>query len=85
VHVADRGNHLQQHLPTDDDHDDIDVDVPNQAIAKALKHDLYGLAPYAVGAIAYDGATAIVAAAPPTPPPRQPPAYLLPPLRAPPR
>jgi hypothetical protein len=68
----------------DTDHDDLDLDLPNQALAKAVKHDLT-----AIDALAWTlpieaaprSALADSVDTPPAPRPR----YALPPLRAPPR
>ena len=66
------------------EHDDLDVDVPNKALAKVIKHDVVAIATLAwttpVEALPR-GALRAEADIPPAPDPR----YRLPPLRAPPR
>jgi hypothetical protein len=87
VHLVDSTDH-EHEMPgqhgADDEHDDLDLDVPNQALSKAVKHDL-------PANIAVAWATAIEALpgsalaesfdVPAAPNPR----YALPQLRAPPR
>ena len=86
VHLVDSTDHDHE-LPGHDDgteHDDLDLDLPNQALAKAVKHDLP-----AIVAIAWTtgvdslpgGALAESVDTPAAPNPR----YALPQLRAPPR
>ena len=88
VHVADSSDHdheLPGHADAGDEHDDLDVDLPNQALAKACKHD----APPIVAALAWTlgfeapPAAMVIAsdAAPPAPDPH----YFRPPSRGPPR
>jgi len=68
----------------DADHDDLDVDLPNQALAKAVKYDLPSI-DVAVWTMPLDslpgGALVDTVDTPPAPNPR----YAIPPLRAPPR
>ena len=85
VHLVDSTDHAHE-VPghhDDGEHDDLDLDVPNQALAKACKHDLPAIT-VQVWTLAFTvtpaGALADAADAPPTAPPR----YLHPPLRAPP-
>jgi hypothetical protein len=87
VHLADSTDHdheLPGHHGGGDEHDDLDLDVPNQALAKAVKHDLPAIVAVA-WATAIDalpgGALADSVDAPPAPSSR----YALPQLRAPPR
>jgi hypothetical protein len=86
VHLVDSTDHDHE-IPGHDstgDHDDLDLDVPNQALAKVVKHDLP-----AIDALAWtmpveslpSGALAASVDTPPHPNPR----YALPHLRAPPR
>ena len=86
VHLVDGTDH-EHELPGHSDgaeHDDLDLDVPNQALSKAVKHDLP-----AIDVVAWTmpieslprGALAASVDVPPTPNPR----YTLPQLRAPPR
>jgi hypothetical protein len=89
VHVADHGDHLLEHLQTEDhhdgEHDDIDLDVPNQALAKAVKHDLSALVPASSIVLLDTRMSAFVTSPAPAPLPRAPPPFIRPPLRAPPR
>jgi hypothetical protein len=87
VHLADSTAHDHEVPGHDDDgaeHDDLDLDVPNQALAKAVKHDLPAIASVAwATAVASlpGGALADSVDVPAAPNPR----YALPQLRAPPR
>lgn len=86
VHLADSTAHDHERPDHDDgaEHDDLDVDVANPALAKACKHDLP-----AIVALAWTmpleslpaGALVVGVDIPPAPDP----AYSLPPTRAPPR
>jgi hypothetical protein len=86
VHLADNADHHHE-IPGHDDgtgHDDLDLDVPNQALAKACKHDLPAIVALAwVASIEAlpGGALAEGVDIPPAPDPR----YTLPLQRAPPR
>jgi hypothetical protein len=85
VHVAEHGDHLREHDRGDGEHDDVDVDVPNQGLTKAFQQDLFAVAPHATVGIRHAAATEPIAE-PASGPPSQPaPPYLRPPLRAPPR
>lgn len=85
-HLAEHGGHLVEHTLGDDgEHDDVDVDVAHQALAKSLKHDLYAVLPYASVGVRYAAAATTVAEPAIGPPPKQARPYLRPPLRAPPR
>ena len=88
VHLVDSTDHAHEipgHHSDDAEHDDLDLDVPNQALAKVCKHDL----PAIVAALAWTttfespagGALADTVDIPPAPDPR----YTHPQLRAPPR
>ena len=86
VHLVDSLDHDHE-VPghsDGDEHDDLDVDVSNQALSKACKHDLPAITSH-VGTSSFEALprNAIVCAIglPPTPNPR----YLHPQLRAPPR
>jgi len=86
VHLVDSTDH-EHELPGHDggdEHDDLDLDLPNQALAKAVKHDLPAIVAVA-WAISVDslpgGALAESVDTPAAPNPR----YALPQLRAPPR
>ena len=86
VHLVDATDHDHE-LPGHSDgakHDDLDLDVPNQAVAKAVKHDLPANVAVA-WATAIDALPASALAesidVPAAPNPR----YALPQLRAPPR
>ena len=87
VHLVDSTAHHHDAPGHSDDgieHDDLDVDVPNQALTKPVKHDLPAI-PVLAFAIPLDalpgGTLADSVDTPPHPPPR----YALPQLRAPPR
>jgi hypothetical protein len=87
VHIADSTVHHHEapgHSEDGTDHDDLDVDVPNQALAKAVKHDLPAILAVAttIDLDTLPGSTlADSVDSPPHPNPR----YALPQLRAPPR
>jgi hypothetical protein len=87
VHLTDSADH-EHELPGHDasgDHDDLDVDLPNQALAKACKHDLPAIAPSVAWIVDSEGApTATPVSADPAPPALDP-LYYHPPSRAPPR
>ena len=87
VHLADSSAHHHEAAGQPDDgieHDDLDVDVPNQALAKAVKYDLPAI-PVLGWTMPIDalpgGTLADSVDTPPHPNPR----YALPQLRAPPR
>jgi hypothetical protein len=92
VHLTDSTDHHHELPGHDDDggehgdaeHDDLDLDVPNQALAKVVKHDLPAIdalaSPMPVESLP-SGALAASVDTPPHPNPR----YALPRLRAPPR
>jgi len=88
VHLVDSTDHAHEipgHHSDDAEHDDLDLDVPNQALAKVCKHDL----PAIVDALAWTTTFESPAGSaltdsvdiPPAPDPR----YTHPQLRAPPR
>jgi hypothetical protein len=86
VHLADGIDHdheIPGHHDGDGEHDDLDLDVPNQALAKAVKYDLPAIALH-VFAISFEpsrpGALADSVDKPPAPAPR----YVHPPPRGPP-
>ena len=86
VHLVDGTEH-EHELPSHSDgaeHDDLDLDLPNQALAKAVKYDLPAITPH-VFAMALEsrpsGKWADAVDIPPAPNPR----YTHPQLRAPPR
>jgi hypothetical protein len=87
VHLVDSTAHHHEAPGHPDDgieHVDLDVDVPNQALAKAVKHDLPAIPvlAFAIPFAALPGGTSADSVdAPPQPLPR----YALPQLRAPPR
>ncbi|HUQ52578.1 MAG TPA: hypothetical protein VM692_10175 [Gammaproteobacteria bacterium] len=87
VHLTDSSDHDHE-LPGHDasgDHDDLDVDLPNQALAKACKHDLAVIAPVLVWTAGFvtPSTTTPIAADPAPPVPDT--LYYRPPSRAPPR
>jgi hypothetical protein len=69
----------------DGDHDDLDLDVPNQALAKSVKYDLHALEPLVGWAPAIDLQRTYASIPQVEIAPWPPPAYLKPQLRAPPR
>ena len=86
VHLVDSMDHAHE-VPghsDGDEHDDLDVDVFNQALTKACKHDLPAITSH-VWAISFEAPSGNVLGhvtdLPPAPNPR----YLHPQLRAPPR
>jgi len=87
VHLVDSTDHHHEapgHSDDGTEHDDLDLDVPNQALAKAVKHDLAAIdmLAWTMPVASLPGsALAESVDAPPTPNPR----YALPQLRAPPR
>jgi hypothetical protein len=87
VHLVDGTDHDHE-IPGHDatgDHEDLDLDLPNQALAKAYNHDLPALAPQNVRMDVPEAsateAPVVFSAAPPTPDPH----HYRPPLRGPPR
>lgn len=88
VHLVDSTDHdheLPGHEPEGNEHDDLDLDLPNQAITKVCKYDTPALAPgfaWTLGVATTAGASLVSSdAAPPAPDP----AYYRPPSRGPPR
>jgi hypothetical protein len=85
VHVVDASNHMQEHLGNNQGHDDLDLDVPNEALAKTLKYDLPAIVATATWTLTLAESTSSEPVLGRTPPPRPPPYFTLPPPRAPPR
>lgn len=87
VHLVDGTDHEHEipgHHDDGGEHDDLDLDVPNQALAKSCKHDLPAIVALAWAAPLESlpgGALAVGVDIPPAPDPH----YTLPPSRAPPR
>ena len=88
VHLVDSTDHAHEtpgHHSDPAEHDDLDLDVPNQALSKACKHDLPALAAVLAWTTAFEslprGALTASVDIPPAPDPR----YVHPQLRAPPR
>jgi hypothetical protein len=85
VHVVDSSNHMHEHLGGTKGHDDLDLDVPNQALAKTLKYD----SPAIVAAMSWTLPPHETTFAPPapgrSPAPKPPPYFSRPPPRGPPR
>jgi hypothetical protein len=87
VHLVDSMDHahaIPGHHDDPAEHDDLDLDVGNQALAKACKHDLPAITTY-VWTSSFEAQSSH---APPTAvdlPPAPNPRYLRPPPRAPPR
>jgi hypothetical protein len=89
VHLVDRTDHdheIPGHDPDGDhdDHEDLDVDLPNQALAKACKHDLPALAPAVAWTVGLGTSTTDTLVASPGAPPAPDPHHYRPPLRGPP-
>jgi hypothetical protein len=83
-HALDHELADQEH-GADGDHDDLDLDLPNQALAKSVKHDLATIAPLVVWTPAHDTARSYSTVRHVAVPPRPPPLYSRPLLRGPPR
>jgi hypothetical protein len=87
VHLVDSTDHDHE-IPGHDstgDHDDLDLDIPNQALAKACKYDAPAMAPLLTWAVDVEVAateTDVVIPVEPHPPD---PHHYRPPLRGPPR
>jgi hypothetical protein len=77
----DGGHHDEQAA----DHDDLDLDVPNDALAKSLKHDLPAIVAAPLWAAGIEREAGVCLAAWSDVPPAPDPPYSRPPLRAPPR
>ena len=87
VHLLESADHHHETLGHHDDgekHDDLDVDVQNQALAKVVKYDLPAI-PVVAWAITLDAAPDDTLEARLDTPPHPNPRYALPRLRAPPR
>jgi hypothetical protein len=96
VHLSDGIDHAHEHpgpashhddvLHHDDaDHDDLDLDLPNEALAKIVKHDQLALAPLLGWSTVIDSRPAAALAWSSAAPPAPDPLYARPPLRGPPR
>jgi hypothetical protein len=86
VHLADNGNHHHDlgGDGADGEHDDLDLDLPNQALAKSVKHDLPAIAPIIRWTVGLDRQRTYSTARHDEPALHPPPLYSRPPLRAPP-
>jgi hypothetical protein len=87
VHLVDSTDHDHE-IPGHDstgDHDDLDLDVPNDAVAKACKHDAPAITPVVAWSVGIDAPVGISLVASDAPPPAPDPTYDRPPARAPPR
>jgi hypothetical protein len=89
-HSHEHANHASQRADTPDhgaeaDHDDLDVDLLNKALAKVVKHDQLGLAPLPAWSTVVDARPAPALAWSVDTPPAPDPLYARPPLRGPPR
>ena len=87
VHLVDSAAHdheIPGHDPTGD-HDDLDVDVPNKALAKVCNHDAPAISSVLAWTISVDAPVGAVRIASDAPPPAPDPPYYRPPSRAPPR
>jgi hypothetical protein len=84
VHLVDASNHLDDHFKHDGDHDDLDLDVPNQALAKSVKYDLLALPPLSGWVHAVDAQRTYASIRQVEIAPWPPPLYSRPQLRAPP-
>jgi len=86
IHLTDSTDHDHE-IPGHDaagDHDDLDLDVPNHALAKACKHDLPAMAPLVAWTLDLDAAARDTLVAPPLAPRAPDPHHYRPPLRGPP-
>jgi hypothetical protein len=87
VHLVDGIDHHHE-VPSRhddaDDHDDLDLDVPNQALAKNVKHDLPAIAMH-LWTMSLEPTTCAASAESADVPPAPDPRYVHPQLRAPPR
>lgn len=87
VHLADSTDHDHE-IPGHDsagDHDDLDVDIPNQALAKACKYDPPAMAPFPVWTVDLEVVADDAYVASPVAPRAPDPHHYRPPLRGPPR
>jgi hypothetical protein len=84
VHLTDGIDHHHDQAPTGD-HDDVDVDLPDEALAKTVKYDLAAIAPPLGSAFAIDRQSSTVCALSEATPAVPEPLYSHPQLRAPPR
>ena len=87
VHLVESADHHHETLGHHDDgteHDDLDVDVQNQALAKVVKYDLPAV-PVLAWSITLESLTGDTLEARVDTPPHPHPRYALPQLRAPPR
>ena len=87
VHLADSTAHDHE-IPGHDpagDHDDLDVDVPNQALGKACNHDAPAIPSALNWTVGVDTPVRAALVASDAPPPAPDPPYYRPPSRAPPR
>ena len=73
------------HAEHDGDHDDLDLDLPNQALAKAVKHDLFIASPLPGWSTVIDSRPAEALVRSDDAPAAAAPLYARPPLRGPPR
>jgi hypothetical protein len=91
VHLADGLDHTHTHAhahthpENGDAHDDLDLDVPNKALAKHVKHDLPALEPLTGWTLALGRQTGAVSTYACGESPHREHRYARPPLRAPPR
>jgi hypothetical protein len=87
VHLVDSTAHDHEvpgHDPSGD-HDDLDVDLPNQAIGKVCSHDAPAILPVLAWTVGVDAPVGTVRIAPDASQPAPDPPYYRPPSRAPPR
>lgn len=87
VHGAfgDHARHAHHAFQPDQDHDDLDIDLQDQALTKSFKPDLPAVAPSALCVLPLAERAQVTAIAGPRNSPRAPPRFSLPRLRAPPR
>jgi hypothetical protein len=88
VHLVDSTDHEHEvpgHHSDDADHDDLDLDIPNQALAKACKHDSPALAAVLAWTMTFESLPRDALAESVDLPPAPDPPYARPQLRAPPR
>ena len=84
IHLDDDTGHLLEHA-AGSQHDDVDVDLQGQALAKSVKHDLTAIDAPVVWTLSFDRQAVTPQHASADTPRRPPAPYLTPPLRAPPR
>jgi len=85
VHVVDGSNHMHEHLGGKAGHDDLDLDVPNEALAKTLKYDSPAIVATTSWTLPPEETTFAAPLPGRAPAPKPPPYFSRPPPRGPPR